>query len=64
MIGGTPPLFLYAFMAWTGTLTESGTHAGSSLIRHSMPDPRQFYYNEGLQQKIIVVIHQYAVQCD
>ena len=48
MIGGTPLLFLYTFMAWTGTLTESGTYAGSNLIKHSMPDPRQFYHNEGL----------------
>jgi len=48
MIGATPLLFQYAFMAWTGTLTESGTHGDSNLIRQSMPDPRQFYHNEGL----------------
>jgi len=48
MTGTTPLLFLYAFMAWTGTLTESVTHVDSNLIRYSMLDPRQFYHNEGL----------------
>jgi hypothetical protein len=48
MIGATPLLFLYAFMAWTGTLSKSGTHADGNLIRQSMPDTRQFYHNEGL----------------